>query len=974
MSGQGPGGRGRGDAPRGRGQGRGNNPTRGPNQPFGGGTGRGRGDNPPGGPSQAFGGGAGRGRGDNPPGGSGQAFGGGAGRGRGRGAGGEIFAHKGDPIPQPNKDVTVQENKVVASNQELSLGGLSLSSSRLPPRPGYGTEGRGIILRTNYFAMITNSKARLYKYNVDIKPDPEESKRKRRRIMSLLLSREELRSNGNAVASDYAKTLIAAKELRMGKDGDIKLSIKYLEVEESVPRPNATTYAITISLTGTVVFRELMDYLQSTASDQAASYDKGDAIQAMNIVMARFPNISSDVYPSTGNKFFPYPTKKKDYKDLGEGLIAVRGYYASVRTSTLRALVNINAQTSAFYPECDVKTLMDLHGGTSQMLENFISKLRVRVTHLKNQKGEKEDRVKTIYGFSHPPQTQGHAGNSVQIKFQCDAVDPSKPISVQEYFAKQYGISLKSPQAACLNVGTKTQPRYIPPELCDVVPGQVFRRKLSDRQTAVMITYAAQPPAVNADKILNEGLAVMGVSHPDNNDAQNEIMMNKTFSQFGLKVLGSMLTVPGRILVSPVVKYRGSTENGTGGSWNMIKKTFTVPIRTKDWSFMTIGQATIGAAQISAFQTALRSYGLGDEKPKPPRGFQANLLDAQGRQHEESIDRGIDRALNQASKEKVKILLVVLPSVHTVCSVGSKLSKEKGQPQYCANVALKFNLKCGGVNQSLPDDKLSFLNRGDCMVVGIDVTHPSPGSIEGAPSIAGVVASIDSQYAQFPASIRAQKSRQEMVQYLQDMVEERLKLWQKKNRNAFPANILVYRDGVSEGQYETVLTEELPAFKKAFEKLYPVKQQPKLTIIIVGKRHHTRFFPTNPKDADPKTGNPMNGTVVDRGVTMEKGWDFFLQAHTALQGTARPAHYVIVHDEMKLGANQLEQVTHSLCYLFGRATKAVSICPPAYYADLLCERGRCYLNKALNADVGSVGSGVQFNWNASPWVSGVHRK
>ena len=32
-------------------------------------------------------------------------------------------------------------------------------------------------------------------------------------------------------------------------------------------------------------------------------------------------------------------------------------------------------------------------------------------------------------------------------------------------------------------------------------------------------------------------------------------------------------------------------------------------------------------------------------------------------------------------------------------------------------------------------------------------------------------------------------------------------------------------------------------------------------------------------------GNPPNGTVVDRGVTMEKGHDFFLQAHTALQGT-----------------------------------------------------------------------------------------
>ena len=32
-----------------------------------------------------------------------------------------------------------------------------------------------------------------------------------------------------------------------------------------------------------------------------------------------------------------------------------------------------------------------------------------------------------------------------------------------------------------------------------------------------------------------------------------------------------------------------------------------------------------------------------------------------------------------------------------------------------------------------------------------------------------------------------------------------------------------------------------------------------------------------------------------------------------------------------------------MCYLFGRATKSVSIFPPAYYADIVCERARCYL-------------------------------
>ena len=37
-----------------------------------------------------------------------------------------------------------------------------------------------------------------------------------------------------------------------------------------------------------------------------------------------------------------------------------------------------------------------------------------------------------------------------------------------------------------------------------------------------------------------------------------------------------------------------------------------------------------------------------------------------------------------------------------------------------------------------------------------------------------------------------------------------------------------------------------------------------------------------------------------------------------------------------------------MCYLFGRATKAVSICPPAYYADLVCTRARCYLSHAFD--------------------------
>lgn len=97
------------------------------------------------------------------------------------------------------------------------------------------------------------------------------------------------------------------------------------------------------------------------------------------------------------------------------------------------------------------------------------------------------------------------------------------------------------------------------------------------------------------------------------------------------------------------------------------------------------------------------------------------------------------------------------------------------------------------------------------MFVGVDVTHPSPGSASNAPSIAGMVASVDRRLGQWPADLRIQESRKEMVSELGSMLKSRLHLWKSQGKHTtFPENILVYRDGVSEGQYATVLEVELP--------------------------------------------------------------------------------------------------------------------------------------------------------------------
>ena len=173
--------------------------------------------------------------------------------------------------------------------------------------------------------------------------------------------------------------------------------------------------------------------------------------------------------------------------------------------------------------------------------------------------------------------------------------------------------------------------------------------------------------------------------------------------------------------------------------------------------------------------------------------------------------------------------------------------------------------------------------------------------------------------------------------------------------------------------YATVMEEELPLLRKACADLSlhseTKKGLPHITIIIIiGKRHHTRFYATTISEAD-ESSNPENGTVGDRGITEARNWDFFLQSHTALQATARPAHYYIscltksspsVHiPQGRPRLTRLENLTHNMCYLFGRATTAVSICPPAYYADIACERARRYLSRFFDASTSSEAGGEE---------------
>ena len=154
-----------------------------------------------------------------------------------------------------------------------------------------------------------------------------------------------------------------------------------------------------------------------------------------------------------------------------------------------------------------------------------------------------------------------------------------------------------------------------------------------------------------------------------------------------------------------------------------------------------------------------------------------------------------------------------------------------------------------------------------------------------------------------------------------------------------------FRDGVSEGQFSKLLTEEVADLKYMFQQLAPNNPLPQFNVVVAEKRHHIRFFPGQGSFACDKNGNPKPGLLVDRDVTHPFENDIYLCLYAAIQGTARPTHYQMLMDEANVHADQFQQLLYTNCYRFQRVTTPVSLFPAVYYAHLATARGVGRVNK-----------------------------
>ncbi|KAL2126476.1 hypothetical protein VTI74DRAFT_842 [Chaetomium olivicolor] len=804
------------------------------------------------------------------------------------------------------------------------------------------------------------------------------------------------------VATEYKLHLVTVELLQLPADGILELDL----VE---PSRKTEKWFVRFDGPQSLNIGSLMNYLQTLKDpgNEAVFPKFPEEIDALGVVLGHTARLDPNVAAIGRNRFFATDNKRKEATDRLQGgsLIEIlRGYVQSVRPATGRLLLNTNVTHGVFRKAGELDRLFEAYGVSNLHLEDyhdakarqtldtlnrFLSRSRIRCRIPGEKPGQWVETERTMAGLA----TVADGGNEeMKLLFQFNNFRYSTPwttkfflrppktagtehpglrygemIKVAEYYKQRYNITAKL-GLPLVNVGTAAKPIYFLAEFCTLVPGQPLKARLSPSEQDAMIQFACRAPAQNAKSVTSSARELLALDG------------NTVLNKFGIKVASELITVPGRELKPPTVSYMkgGRAESITpdSGSWLMKGvRICQAGRRIQNWTSLIIGGSAGGQItdKIGEFAKFLSTMGIAIN-PKPTQAHTVEFTYA---------ERPLRDAFNKiaALKPRPDFVLVVLPKrdtvlyslvkrladvdfgFPTVCVRQEKLLDPRGQLGYFANVGLKVNLKFGGVNHRVADATGLVAKT---MFVGYDVTHPTnlgPGAMN-APSLVGLVSSTDSNLAQWPAAAWQNPPRVETLgadgakfaAHLQDCI----RMWQAKNNKQLPENIIIFRDGVSEGQFKMVLKEELPYIRHACREVYPANaSQPKISLIVSVKRHQTRFYPTDPNHIHPNSKSPKAGTIVDRGCTNVRYWDFFLQAHASLQGTARPAHYTVLVDEIfraKFGskaADVLERLTHDMCYAYGRATKAVSICPPAYYADLVCARARIHKSELFD-DVQSV--------------------
>ncbi|KFD69711.1 hypothetical protein M514_18096 [Trichuris suis] len=701
---------------------------------------------------------------------------------------------------------------MTSTSGEVSSSLSQLTISDPVARPDYGREGKRIHLMSNFVELkkVATGLIEVVQYYVNVDSDKVKLTRddKRRVFWTFVKQTPKIFTNPFSVAYDGEALLFSREPLRIKDNERFEAQLKVQVLHSRTP----TEVKVGIKKSGMVkiVFKD------PKSGGGLPTDSEQSPIQVVDVILAQGRACTlisrSERFCVVGNSAYEVP--ERCGVNLKFGVELWRGLFTSARVGEgYRPMVNIDVSHAAFYrPQSVLNYICDVLNADRSPREYSVDQIQ---SNTRLTEGEMKIVGRAIKGLR---VTITHRNRDAQYRIIGIGADASRQmftlrdgreVSVADYFKETY-FQLRYPRMPALQAGSKNRSIYLPVEVCNVAGKQRYGAgKLSGCQT----TLAIRQCAMDAPTRLQVCMEMMHRANLENDEFLKE---------FGLDIARTFVEVPGRVLPPPKLEYkrggRSAVVEPSNGTWQMRDLQFFQGGNCANFSAVAFGRSS-SLGQVGEFCTNVAkvcndlgmNVGRKADILLPVRDTAAfeRVLQRLVTEYKENnkVCRLVFVALSDTKEyPEVKRVADVKFGIMTQCFMQRVLHDVvvKHSVMTATNLALKINMKMGGVNTRLLADpfvKTNLTNK-NTLVLGVDVTHPHVADRD-SPSIAAVVGNVDVNCAEYAASIRVQPNRWESILYLEDEFRERIRAFVYRS-NRRPSRIIMFRDGVSEGEFRQV--------------------------------------------------------------------------------------------------------------------------------------------------------------------------
>ncbi|OXU31859.1 hypothetical protein TSAR_014087, partial [Trichomalopsis sarcophagae] len=728
-----------------------------------------------------------------------------------------------------------------------------------------GTHGDPILLTANYFKLLSTTDWCLHKYRVDFSPEED------RKVVCKGLLRSHKNILGAYIfdgATMYSsKRLPDLLELTAERAGDQQLML------------------IKIRHTG-----------EMTRGDH-------DYIQFFNIIMRKC--LDSLQLQLVGRNYFDAGNKI----EIPEFRLELwPGYITSIRQHEHDILMCSEITHKVMRNETLYDVLQQCYHENSREFKNLFSKQVMGVTVLTDYNNNTY-RVEDV-DFNVTP------ASTFKKK-------TGEEISYSEYYKTKYHLRIKDMRQPLLVSRSRSKDRragqeelvYLVPELCRSTG--LTESMIKDRRLmSALAQYTRVSPRERIQKLMKFNTRLHSVPN-----------VVTELQNWNLKLDKQLVTLKGRVLPADTIFYHDrdtSTVNRTANWTNDFrnKKLLKCGDLT-DWAVVVPYRLTsdcekfvnqiIKVASTMGFKMnnpALRE--IRDDQPASYAQVLENIKSTSNPMLILCVATNNREDRYNAIKKKCCIDRPVPTQV-----VLAKSLQHKNSMSIATKVAIQMNCKIGGIPWSI-----SIPLKG-LMVVGFDVCHDKN---DRSKDVGAMVASLDPCFGRYFSAVSSHSSGEELSNDLSVNLCKALDQYKYYNE-ALPNRIVIYRDGVGEGQVPFVVSHEVQQVKSKLEKIYDNPNNIKLAYIIVTKKINTRLF--------ANYQNPPPGTIIDDVITDPTKYDFMIISQHVTQGTVTPTSYNVVYDTCGIDADKLQRLTYKLCHMYFNWSGTVRVPAPCQYAHKL---------------------------------------